>query len=97
METLLNCQDFPNQFVIACQQRNGYDHAIRASSAHLVEVGFNEVSANASVRQAEAWEYEAALQTLDMDEHLELWKPTRDLIDRRKSEGIPRPRSWNRI
>jgi len=35
METLLNYQDFPNQFVIACQQQNGYDHAIRASSAHF--------------------------------------------------------------
>ena len=177
METLPNCQDFPNQFVIARQQRNGYDHAIRASGAHLVEVGFNELAANAGVRQTETWEYgatfntntagvvyvysskstpdlrqvvdiahehhlpvlvdaaaelppksnlksiaatgadlvafsggkairgpqstgilcgkrdligSAALQMLDMDDHLEFWDPPADFIDRTKFEGIPR-------
>ena len=177
METLPHCQDFPNQFVIARQQRNGYDHAIRASGAHLVEVGFNELAANAGVRQAETWEYgatfntntagvvyvysskstpdlrqvvdiahehhlpvlvdaaaelppksnlksiaatgadlvafsggkairgpqstgilcgkrdligSAALQMLDMDDHLEFWDPPADFIDRTKFEGIPR-------
>ena len=63
METLPHCQDFPNQFVIARQQRNGYDHAIRASGAHLVEVGFNELAANAGVRQTETWEYGATFNT----------------------------------
>lgn len=177
METLPHCQDFPNQFVIARQQRNGYDHAIRASGAHLVEVGFNELAANAGVRQTETWEYgatfntntagvvyvysskstpdlrqvvdiahehhlpvlvdaaaelppksnlksiaatgadlvafsggkairgpqstgilcgkrdligSAALQMLDMDDHLEFWDPPADFIDRTKFEGIPR-------
>ena len=177
METLPHCQDFPDQFVIARQQRNGYDHAIRASGARLVEVGFDEVRANAGVRQTETWEYEAAfnahtagvvyvygpksepdlrevvkiahqyhlpvlvdaagelppksnlksiaatdsdliafsggkairspqstgilcgnkdligsaaLQMLDMDDHLELWDPPSNLIDKTKFAGIPR-------
>ena len=177
MEILPHCRDFPDQFIIARQQRNGYDHAIRASGAHLVEVGFNELVANAGVRQAETWEYEAAfntntagvvyvysskstpnlrevvdiahkhhlpvlvdaagelppksnlksiastgadlvafsggkairgpqstgilcgkrdligsaaLQMLDMDDHLEFWDPPADLIDKTKFKGIPR-------
>jgi L-seryl-tRNA(Ser) seleniumtransferase len=46
--------------VIAREQRSGYDHAVRAAGARLVEVGFNEIVANAGVRRTEAWEYEAA-------------------------------------
>jgi len=51
---------FPNEFVMAREQRNGYDHAVRAAGAALVEVGFHEIVANAGVRRAEVWEYEAA-------------------------------------
>lgn len=51
---------FPNEFVVAREQRNGYDHAVRAAGATLVEVGFHEIVANAGVRRAEVWEYEAA-------------------------------------
>jgi L-seryl-tRNA(Ser) seleniumtransferase len=46
--------------VVARDQRSGYDHAVRAAGAKLVEVGFNEVVAGAGVRRTEAWEYEAA-------------------------------------
>jgi L-seryl-tRNA(Ser) seleniumtransferase len=60
IEQLPNTQDFPNEFVVAREQRTGYDHAVRAAGARLVEVGFNEVAAGAGVRRAEAWEYEAA-------------------------------------
>ena len=60
MERLPHCDGFPNEFVVAREQRNGYDHAVRAAGARLVEVGFNEITANAGVRRAEAWEYEAA-------------------------------------
>ncbi|HVX62857.1 MAG TPA: aminotransferase class V-fold PLP-dependent enzyme [Pirellulales bacterium] len=49
----------PNEFVMAREQRNGYDHAVRAAGARLVEVGFHEIVANAGVRRAEVWEYEA--------------------------------------
>lgn len=51
---------FANEFVVAREQRNGYDHAVRAAGAQLVEVGFHEIVANAGVRRAEVWEYEAA-------------------------------------
>src|SRR5262249_11514191 len=51
---------FPNEFTVAREHRNGYDHAVRAAGATLVEVGFNEISAGAGVRRAEAWEYAAA-------------------------------------
>jgi L-seryl-tRNA(Ser) seleniumtransferase len=60
MEQLPHCDGFPCEFVMAREQRNGYDHAVRAAGARLVEVGFNEVVAGAGVRRAEAWEYEVA-------------------------------------
>ena len=60
MERLPNCEGFPHEFVVARDQRNGYDHAVRASGARLVEVGFNEIVAGAGVRRTEAWEYAVA-------------------------------------
>lgn len=60
MERLPHADCFPHEFIIAREQRSGYDHAVRAAGATLVEVGFNEIVANAGVRRAEAWEYEAA-------------------------------------
>jgi len=177
MERLPHCEGFPNEFVIAREHRNAYDHAVRASGARLVEVGFNEITSGAGVRRAEAWEYEAAfgprtagvvyvqtagsqpplvevverahahhlpvivdaagelpprgnlktiaatgadlvvfsggkairgpqatgilcgrrdligpaaLQMLDMDDHVSLWQPPQELIDRTKFAGMPR-------
>ena len=60
MERLPHCEGIPHQFIVAREQRSGYDHAVRAAGARLVEVGFNEIVANAGVRRTEAWEYEAA-------------------------------------
>lgn len=60
MEALPSCDGFPNEFVVAREQRNGYDHAVRAAGAKLVEVGFHEIVAGAGVRRAETWEFEAA-------------------------------------
>lgn len=60
MEQLPNAATFPHEFVVAREQRSGYDHAVRAAGAKLVEVGFNEIVAGAGVRRTEAWEYEAA-------------------------------------
>jgi L-seryl-tRNA(Ser) seleniumtransferase len=60
IEQLPHC-DFPCEFIIAREQRNGYDHAIRAAGARLVEVGFHEIVAGAGVRRCEAWEIEAAI------------------------------------
>jgi L-seryl-tRNA(Ser) seleniumtransferase len=61
MERLPHCDGFPHEFLIAREQRSGYDHAIRAAGARLVEVGFNEIVSNAGVRRTESWEYEAAI------------------------------------
>lgn len=60
MERLPHCEGFPHEIVVAREQRNGYDHAVRAAGARLIEVGFNEIVAGAGVRRTEAWEYEAA-------------------------------------
>lgn len=61
IEKLPFTDDFPDEFVIAREQRNGYDHAVRAAGARLVEVGFHEIVAGAGVRRAEAWEFDAAI------------------------------------
>ncbi len=61
IERLPQCEGFPNQLIVAREQRNGYDHAVRAAGAQLIEVGFNEIVSNAGVRRTEAWEYEAAM------------------------------------
>jgi D-glucosaminate-6-phosphate ammonia-lyase len=60
MERLPHTEDFPHEFVIAREQRNGYDHAVRAAGARFVEVGMHEIVAGAGVRRAETWEFEAA-------------------------------------
>ena len=52
MEQLPHC-DFPCEFVMAREQRNGYDHAVRAAGAKLVEVGMHEIVADAGVRRAD--------------------------------------------
>lgn len=53
--------DGPNEILVARGHRNGYDHALRAAGARLVEVGLAEPFAGAGVRHAEPWEYEAAI------------------------------------
>ena len=75
MEKLPHCEGFGHEFVIAREQRSGYDHAVRASGARLVEVGFNEVVTGAGVRRTEAWEYEAAFGPLTVGV-LYLYAPT---------------------
>ncbi|MCC6419872.1 MAG: aminotransferase class V-fold PLP-dependent enzyme [Gemmataceae bacterium] len=64
MERLPHCDGFPHEMIVAREQRNGYDHAVRAAGARLVEVGFNEIVAGAGVRRTEVWEYEAAFGPL---------------------------------
>lgn len=61
MERLPHSDGFPHEMIIAREQRSGYDHAVRLAGARLVEVGFNEIVANAGVRRTETWEYEAAI------------------------------------
>lgn len=61
MDLLPDTTGMKNEFVIAREHRNGYDHSIRLAGARLVEVGMDEVGAGAGARQVEAWEYEAAI------------------------------------
>ncbi|MBE9638338.1 aminotransferase class V-fold PLP-dependent enzyme [Salipiger mangrovisoli] len=49
------------EIVVARSQRNGYDHALRTAGARLVEVGLPDPAAGAGTRDAEPWEYAAAL------------------------------------
>jgi len=60
MERLPSSDGFPNELVVAREHRNGYDHAVRAAGAKLIEVGFHELAAGSGVRRVEPWEYEAA-------------------------------------
>jgi L-seryl-tRNA(Ser) seleniumtransferase len=50
-----------SEFLIAKDQRNGYDHAVRAAGARLVEVGMNEIVAGSGVRGVEIADYEMAV------------------------------------
>src|SRR5262245_50648822 len=52
MERLPHCDGFPHELVVAREQRNGYDHAVRAAGAVFVEVGFHEVVAGAEAASA---------------------------------------------
>lgn len=61
IEQLPRTEGMPHEFIVAREQRNGYDHAVRAAGVRLVEVGFHEIIAGAGVRRAEIWEYEAAI------------------------------------
>ena len=61
MDRLPDTSSFPNEIVVCREQRNGYDHSLRAAGARLVEVGMNEQVAGAGVRRTERWEIEAGL------------------------------------
>src|SRR5260370_30057948 len=61
MDRLPDTSGLPNEIVVCREQRNGYDHALRAAGARLVEVGLNEQVAGAGVRRTETWEIGAAL------------------------------------
>ena len=61
MERLPDTDGMPNEVIIHRAHRTGYDHAIRAAGARLVEIGFNDRGAGAGVRGLEAWEIEAAI------------------------------------
>jgi L-seryl-tRNA(Ser) seleniumtransferase len=93
MELLPHCDGFPHEFIIAREQRSGYDHAVRAAGARLVEVGFNEIVANAGVRRTEAWEYEAAFGP-DTAGVIYVYSPTTqpplaDVIERAHRHRLP--------
>jgi hypothetical protein len=47
MDRLPDTSGLSNEIVVCREQRNGYDHALRAAGARLVEVGMNEQVAGA--------------------------------------------------
>lgn len=61
MDRLPDTSGMANEVVIWRAHRTGYDHAIRAAGARLVEIGYNDRATGAGVRGLEPWEIEAAI------------------------------------
>ena len=93
MEKLPDTRDMPAEIIVAREHRSGYDHAVRASGAQLVEVGFQEQVAGAGVRRVEAWEYEAAIgdQTAGIlyVEQATAHPPLADIVAVAQSHNLP--------
>ena len=60
MDRLPDTTGMPNEVLMARDERCGYDHAIRAAGAVIVDVGMNETMTG-SMRPVESWEFEAAV------------------------------------
>ncbi|MBX3413095.1 MAG: DegT/DnrJ/EryC1/StrS family aminotransferase [Pirellulales bacterium] len=56
MDRLPDTRGLPNEIIVARSHRNGYDHALRAAGARIVEVGVAE-----RTRDPQPWEIEAAI------------------------------------
>jgi L-seryl-tRNA(Ser) seleniumtransferase len=61
MERLPDTDGMANEVIMFRAHRTGYDHAIRAAGAKIIEIGFNDRSVGSGVRGLEAWEIEAAI------------------------------------
>ncbi len=61
MNRLPDTTGMPNEVIIARSQRNMYDHAAVQAGARLIEVGIPDRFSGAGVRDAQVWEYEAAI------------------------------------
>jgi L-seryl-tRNA(Ser) seleniumtransferase len=61
MGTLPRCGRRPNEILMARSQRNFYDHALRQAGGRIVEVGLPDRYSGAGTRDAEAWEFAAAI------------------------------------
>jgi L-seryl-tRNA(Ser) seleniumtransferase len=61
MERLPDTEGMPNEVIMFRAHRTGYDHAIRAAGARIVEIGFNDRSVGSGVRGLEPWEIEVAI------------------------------------
>ncbi len=61
MNRLPDTTGMPNEVIIARSQRNMYDHAVSQAGARLIEVGIPDRFSGAGVRDAQVWEYEAAI------------------------------------
>ncbi len=62
MNRLPHTNGMPNEVLMARHQVSGYDHAISAAGAKIVEVGMpNDTTPPTEVHITEAWEFEAAI------------------------------------
>ncbi len=61
MGRLPDTRGLKNQVIVARSQRNMYDHAVRTAGARLIEVGLPDRFAGSGVRDAEPWDYAAAI------------------------------------
>jgi D-glucosaminate-6-phosphate ammonia-lyase len=61
MNRLPDTTGMPNEVIVARSQRNMYDHAVIQAGAKLVEIGIPDRFSGAGVRDAQIWEYEAAV------------------------------------
>ena len=61
MNRLPDTSGMANEVVVARSQRNMYDRAVAQAGARLVEVGIPDRFSGAGVRDAQPWEYEAAI------------------------------------
>jgi L-seryl-tRNA(Ser) seleniumtransferase len=61
MNRLPDTTGMKNEVVMARSHRNMYDHAVAQAGAKLIEVGIPDRFSGAGVRDAQVWEYEAAI------------------------------------
>jgi L-seryl-tRNA(Ser) seleniumtransferase len=61
MNRLPDTAGMANEVIVARSQRNMYDRAVVQAGARLVEVGIPDRFSGAGVRDAQAWEYAAAI------------------------------------
>lgn len=61
MDRLPDTAGMANEVIMSRTHRTGYDHAIRAAGARIVEVGFNDRAVGCGVRGVEPWEIAAAI------------------------------------
>jgi D-glucosaminate-6-phosphate ammonia-lyase len=61
MNRLPDTAGMPNEVVMARSHRNMYDHAVAQAGARLIEVGIPDRFSGAGVRDAQVWEYDAAI------------------------------------
>jgi L-seryl-tRNA(Ser) seleniumtransferase len=62
MNQLPDLTGLKDEVVVARSHRNFYDHAVRTVGVKLIEVGLADRHAGAGVRDAEGWEYAAAIK-----------------------------------
>jgi len=61
MNRLPDTTGMPAEVIMARSQRNMYDRAVAQAGARLIEVGIPDRFSGAGVRDAQLWEYEAAI------------------------------------